>query len=86
MARGASGSFVDYGPADQGALFDLRLPNMSTFASTATLYYGAGADAADAGAALAAVGARTFAVAKPSTSLPPTGAPNSFVFGYKPAS
>ena len=50
------------------------------------VYYGAGTDSADAAAALTAVGALTFAMAKPSGTVPLTGAPNTFVLGYKPGS
>ncbi|MEO6143910.1 MAG: hypothetical protein ABIP19_08030 [Dermatophilaceae bacterium] len=84
-SRGATGSFTDYGPMDQGALFDLRIPISGAFSPpSATLYYGAGTDSADAAAALTAVGVLTYAMAKPSSTTPPTGAPNTFVLGYKP--
>ena len=82
---GAVGSFTDYGPADTGALFDLSLPVTDTgLLDPLTLYYGAADTARAAADALAAVDARTWSMAKPSTAgNPDSGSPNTFVFGVR---
>ena len=82
---GAAGTFTDFGPKDQGAMFDINATNTLFPAAGAnfTLYYGVAGDTASATAALAAVGAKSYAMAKPATATPPTGAPNTFMFGYK---
>jgi|WetSurMetagenome_2_1015567.scaffolds.fasta_scaffold03974_5 hypothetical protein len=93
-----TGDFVDYGPADQGAQFNLNFgmlaPNQSV---TFTFYYGGAPDQISAMAALAQVGAEAYSLAKPDpysggfdlpassdwNAIYPGGTPNSAVFGLK---
>ena len=82
--RGATGSFTDHGPKDQGALVDLALGSLAPGeARSFTLYLGASTSAANALSALSAVGAATYALAKPSgTSGLSLGSPTTFFLGY----
>jgi hypothetical protein len=93
-----TGDFVDYGPADQGAQFNLNFgmlaPNQSV---TFYFYYGGAPDQISAMAALAQVGAEAYSLAKPDpysggydapassdwNAIYPGGTPNSAVFGLK---
>lgn len=74
-----SGNFVNSGPDDQGALFDLGLGALGPGeARTFRLYYGAAANLGAALQAVHAVGAEAYALARPSLS----GAPNTFVLAF----
>lgn len=82
----AVGDVVDSGPADHGALFDLSLGALAPDATlTFKLYYGAAGTEAAALAALAEVGVDAYSLGQPSEPYDPAiGAPNTFVFGYRP--
>lgn len=74
-------NFNDYGPLDQGAVFDL---DFGCLASGKTvqfkLYYGAAGSEADAMDALAEIDAQVYSLGEPSTTNPPNGEPNTFIF------
>ncbi len=80
----ASGSFVDSGPADHGALFDFGFGALATGKSkTFNIFYGAAETEAAAKAAVNAVGAEVFSFGQPSTPDGPTlGTPNTFIFAF----
>ncbi|MFE7244693.1 hypothetical protein [Streptomyces sp. NPDC057580] len=87
-----AGSFTDAGPYDQGTLFDFDVPvepvpgdANAGLVGEFHIYYGAAANQAKSLEALTAVGAPVYSLAKPSTSgNPASGAPATFVLGYKP--
>ncbi|MGW5179162.1 hypothetical protein ACWERY_33195 [Streptomyces sp. NPDC004082] len=85
-----SGSFTDAGPYDQGTLLDIDVPVDAVAGQPGTsgsfdLYYGAAGDQQTALAALGAVNAPVYSLAKPSTAGNPAGgSPVTFVLGYKP--
>jgi uncharacterized repeat protein (TIGR01451 family) len=79
-----TGTFVDSGPADHGALFDFdfgRLqPGASQFFRT---YYGAAGTEEGANFAIARVGAEAYSYGQPSTPNGATeGTPNTFIFAF----
>ena len=80
----ASGSFVDSGPADHGALFDFGFGALATGNSkTFNIFYGAAETEVAAKAAVNAVGAEVFSFGQPSTPDGPTlGTPNTFIFAF----
>ncbi|WUD72017.1 hypothetical protein OG937_10060 [Streptomyces sp. NBC_00510] len=86
------GSFTDAGPYDQGTLFDLNVPVEPVpgdpdagLVGEFHLYYGAAPGQAKALEALTAVGAPVYSLAMPSApGNPASGAPATFVLGYKP--
>jgi hypothetical protein len=84
---GHRGTFVDAGPTDHGAAFDLSLGELEP-GETAdlTLFYGAAATEAGALTALGTVGAHIYSLGQPNT---PDGArlgtPNTFMFGIRGA-
>lgn len=82
---GFTGSFVDAGPDDHGALFDF---NFGTLAPGETkefvTFYGAAATEPEANAALAAVGAEAYSYGQANVPDGPTlGVPNTFIFAFK---
>lgn len=84
---GFTGSFVDAGPFDHGALFDF---NFGTLAPGATkefrIFYGAAKNETEANASLLAVGAEAFSFGQPNTPGGPTlGTPNTFIFAFASA-
>ncbi|HXV33986.1 MAG TPA: PxKF domain-containing protein [Gaiellaceae bacterium] len=84
---GHRGTFVDAGPFDHGAAFDLSLGDLAPGESTGiTLFYGAAATETQALGALASVGAQVYSLGQPNT---PDGArlgtPNTFAFGIRGA-
>jgi hypothetical protein len=83
--RGATGFFTNYGPMDQGALFDWDFGTLSTGESVSfSLFYGAAGSEQDALDAIAAVGAHVYALGKPSGAGGSTqGIPNTFLFAYR---
>lgn len=87
--------FTDLGPDDHGALFDFGFgaldPGQET---TFRIYYGAAADAAAADLVVSRAALELYSEGKPSTggggggvderaATPPTGAPNTFIFGFR---
>lgn len=83
---GAVGLFVDEGPYDHGALFDLQLPELDPGqAVTFTMFYGAAANETDALAALTSADATLYSLAQPDLPDGATaGTPNTFVWAYRP--
>lgn len=83
--RGATGFFTNYGPRDQGALFDFDFGWLSRGDSvTFTLFYGAALTEQEALDAIQVVGANVYALGKPSGPGGPTqGTPNTFIFAYR---
>jgi RTX calcium-binding nonapeptide repeat (4 copies) len=84
------GDIVDYGPYDQGALFQVTLikpsdtPLMPGEVKEFNIYYGAAFNQADAEAALDTVGAEAYSFGKPNNgSGGCTDNPNVFIFGFK---
>jgi hypothetical protein len=82
---GATGFFTDYGPMDQGAMFEFNLGVLQPGQSKDfTLFYGAAPSEGAAMDALRSVGAQVFSLGEPSS---PNGAkygvPATFFFGYK---
>ena len=82
--RGRIGSFVDAGPADQGALFDL---NFGTLAAGGRrnfrIFYGAAGSEAEALDALGTVGAEAYSLgqsSKPGAAA--SGQPNTFILAF----
>ncbi|MCW5861285.1 MAG: hypothetical protein KIS63_23505, partial [Caldilineales bacterium] len=82
--RGRIGSFVDAGPADQGALFDL---NFGTLAAGGRrnfrIFYGAAGSEAEAFDALGTVGAEAYSLgqsSKPGAAA--SGQPNTFILAF----
>ena len=80
----ATGTFVDNGPADHGALFDFDFGFLPAGASTSfKTFYGAAGTEAGALNAIARVGAEAYSFGQPSTPGGPTlGTPNTFIFGF----
>ncbi len=82
---GFVGDFVDAGPADHGALFDLKFDPIAAGESlTLTIFYGAAPTEIAALNSLNAVGAEIYALGQPSTD--PFGrdpANSNFIFGFK---
>lgn len=85
---GFTGSFVDEGPEDHGALFDF---NFGTLAPGKTksfkTFYGAAGNESDADDALAAVGAEAYSYGQPNFDPasgygPITGTPHTFIFAF----
>ncbi len=73
---------VDDGPTDHGAHFRFNFGNLAPGASLQfTIAYGAAASTAQANAALAAFGAESYSLGKPSSSN--DGTPNAFIFAFK---
>jgi hypothetical protein len=83
---GATGDFVDVGPFDHGALFDLGLGALAPGATKSfTIFYGAAGTEVDALAAIAAVGATVYSLGQPNVpGGPDLGSPNTFIFAYQP--
>jgi len=80
----ATGTFIDSGPSDHGALFDfgfgLLMPGQSKSFVT---YYGAAGTEQDAITAIARVGAEAYSFGQASTAGARTnGTPNTFIFGF----
>ena len=82
--EGYTGTFVDAGPLDHGALFDFDFGSLAPGAARRfTLYYGAAKDEAEAVMALYNVGAEAYAFGQPSTPAGPTqGTPNTFILAF----
>jgi hypothetical protein len=80
-----TGDMTDFGPADQGALFDFELAALEPGKSTSfKIYYGAGPDEATVRGALEKVGAEAYSLGKPSSYRgKEEGIPNTFAFGFK---
>lgn len=80
-----SGDMTDFGPADQGALFDFQLGSLEPGKSTSfKIFYGAGPDEATVRGALERVGAEAYSLGKPSSYRgKEEGIPNTFTFGFK---
>ncbi len=80
-----SGSAVDSGPADHGALFDFSFGPLSPGGTiTFQTYYGAAPDEASADAARAALGILVYSYGQPNVAGGPNlGIPNTFIFGFK---
>ncbi len=85
FSLGAVGDFVDFGPADHGALFDLGFGSLASGATRQfTIFYGAAGTEADALAAINAVGATVYSLGQPSVlGGPDLGTPNTFIFAYR---
>ena len=80
---GLVGDGVDFGPQDQGALFDFDFGALAAGATkTFLLYYGAADTEANALAALTTVGALTYTLGQTSSD-PVGGTPNTFMFAYR---
>ena len=79
-----TGSFVDSGPADHGALFDFGFGSVAAGDEVSfNIYYGAAATETEAVSAVAAVSAEVFSFGQPSTVDGPTlGTPNTFIFAF----
>lgn len=78
---GHTGSFVNAGPDDHGALFDFTFGPLSPGqVLTFVTFYGAAANEALAIEALRAVGAEAYSFGKP--SLEADGSPNTFIFAF----
>ncbi|NJN80932.1 MAG: hypothetical protein HC802_00640 [Caldilineaceae bacterium] len=84
----AAGSFVDSGPEDHGALFDLDFGVLAPDETRRfSLYYGAAASEQAALDALAIVGAEAYSLGQPNTEDGPTlGTPNTFIFALSDVS
>lgn len=82
--NGASGTFVDFGPTDQGALFDFNFGFLQPGeAKSFRTYYGAAGNEIDALKAITQVGAEAYSFGQPSTMDGPTlGTPNTFIFAF----
>lgn len=82
---GATGYFTDFGPMDQGALFDLNFGTLGPNATkTFELFYGAAPNETVALSALQAVGAQAYSLGQPSNPGGPSfGQPITFFFGIK---
>lgn len=83
---GAVGLFVDEGPYDHGAVFDLEFAPIDPGESvTFTMFYGVAGNETDALAALDAVGASLYSLAQPDVpDGASTGEPNTFIWAYRP--
>ncbi len=83
---GAVGDFLDFGPKDHGAHFDLGFGALATGGKrTFTIFYGAAGDEATALAAIGAVGASVYSLGQPNVpGGPDLGEPNTFIFAYAP--
>jgi hypothetical protein len=81
---GSTGSFVDAGPADHGALFDFGFGGLGAGEKkTFTIFYGAAATEVEAESAVNAVGAEVLSFGQPNTPDGPTlGTPNTFIFAF----
>lgn len=81
---GATGSFTDSGPSDQGATFDFKLGSLGAGQKkTFKLFYGAAATEGAAISAVQKVGADVYSLAQPDTQNGATqGAPNTFVLAF----
>ncbi|GAB4150232.1 MAG: hypothetical protein Fur0021_12440 [Candidatus Promineifilaceae bacterium] len=80
---GLVGDGIDFGPQDQGALFDFDFGLLAPGSSkTFLLYYGAADTEANALTALATVGALTYTLGQTSSD-PFGGTPNTFMFAYR---
>lgn len=80
---GPIGDFIDYGPCDQGSLFDFGLGLVPAgWAVNFDIFYGASANEADAVAALTAVGANVYSLGQSAASPPDLGEPATFIFGF----
>lgn len=80
---GLVGDGVDFGPQDQGALFDFDFGPLAPGSSkTFLLYYGAADTEANALTALTTVGALTYTLGQTSSD-PIGGTPNTFMFAYR---
>lgn len=80
---GLTGDFVDQGPLDHGALFDFGFGTLAPGSSFSfTTFYGAAPNRDEAIAALGAVGAEVFSLARANNG-DLSGAPNTFIFGFK---
>ena len=82
---GGTGDFIDLGPSDHGANFDLQFgPIKAGEILTLTIFYGAAPTEIEALNALNAVGAEIYSLGQPSTD--PFGrdpANSNFIFGFK---
>jgi len=82
---GGTGDFIDLGPSDHGANFDLKFdPILAGGSLTLTIFYGAAPTEIQALNSLNAVGAEIYSLGQPSTD--PTGvdrANSNFIFGFK---
>lgn len=76
------GPFVNLGPDDIGAAFDIDLGTIPAHGNkTFYLVYGAAEDEAHAHTAIVAAQSEVWSIAKP--NLPGDGAPNTFFFGVR---
>ena len=84
FSLGAVGDFVDFGPLDHGAHFDLGFGSLDPGEEVEfTIYYGAADTEANALAAIAAVEASVFSLGQPNVAGgPDLGVPNTFIFAY----
>ena len=75
-------NFDDYGPTDQGAVFDFDLGSLAPGKTVQfKIYYGAAGSETEAMAALNNVGAEVYSLGEP--NVPPyDGEPNTFIFGF----
>lgn len=79
-AETVNADFVDAGPGDHGAVFDLGFGDLASGSSkTFSIYYGATTSEATAMGALANVGAEMYSLGQSS----PSGSPGTFIFGFK---
>jgi uncharacterized repeat protein (TIGR01451 family) len=80
----ATGTFIDSGPADHGALFDFDFGRLERGQSKSFItYYGAAGTERDALTAIARVGAEAFSLGQPNTQGGKTnGTPNTFIFAF----
>ncbi len=75
--------FVDCGPSDHGAQFDLDIGGLAPGASkTFKIYYGAAPSEPAALAALGVVNAQFYSFGQPNLSPPDHGRPNTFIFAF----
>lgn len=81
-----TGSFIDAGPQDHGALFDFNFGMLAPGATkNFTTFYGAAGNTSDALSALGVVGAEAYSLGKPNNATTglPLGEPNTFIFAFK---
>ena len=80
----ATGTFIDSGPADHGALFDFDFGLLQPGASTSfKTYYGAAGSEVAALNAIGRIGAEAYSFGQPSTVNGATlGTPNTFIFAF----
>jgi hypothetical protein len=79
----ANVDFVDSGPADHGAQFQLKFGKLKAGHSVSfTTYFGVAPDEKSANAAISAVGAKLYSFGQSSANPPTSGKPATFIWAY----